>query len=218
MNRPTSEITNPLVEEYSEQHTSVEDDVLYAINRSVHLNTSNPRMSSGPYQGRFLQIISQICRPKVAVEVGVFAGYASICIARGLAENGVLHAIEIDDEFEPLIQKHLEQAKVMDKVQLHIGDAKEVIPTLEDEIDLVYLDADKISYREYYEMLLPKMRRGGVMLVDNILWNGKVLFEQPVGDKETKVLQQLNDFIQSDSRVENILLPIRDGLMMVRKL
>lgn len=216
MERPTCNITNFDVEQYAEEHTSAEDEILYKINRSIHLHTSNPRMSSGPYQGQLLQMLSKLLQPKLAVEVGVFAGYASICIARGLREGGMLHAIEVEDEFETMIRKHLGMAKVEDKVQLHIGKGLEVIPTLPDGIDLAYIDADKINYEGYYDLLLPKMSRGGVMLIDNVLWNGKVLFEQPQGDHETAVLKALNDKIENDERVENVLLPIRDGLMMVR--
>lgn len=216
MNKPTAIITNPEVELYAESHTSSEDEVLYGINRSIHLHTANPRMSSGPYQGRLLQILSELVAPKVAVEIGVFAGYASICIARGLAQGGRLYAIEADEEFESMIRRHLAEAGVDDRVEVVMAQAKDAIPALPDGIDLAYLDADKVSYLDYYELLVPKMNRGGLLLVDNILWNGKVLFEQPEGDKETIVLQSLNDRIQSDPRVENVLLPIRDGLMLVR--
>lgn len=216
MERPTCNITNPIVEEYAEEHTTEEDSVLYEINRSIHLHTSNPRMSSGPYQGRLLQMLSEMMHPKLAVEVGVFAGYASICIARGLADGGKLHAIEVEEEFEGMILNHLKHANVAEMVDLHIGRGLDVIPTLPDEIDLAYVDADKINYLHYYDALLPKMRRGGVMLIDNVLWSGKVLFEQPHGDFETTVLKELNDKIERDERVENVLLPVRDGLMMVR--
>ena len=216
MEHPTCGITNPEVELYAEEHSSAEDEVLYRINRSIHLHTSNPRMSSGPYQGQLLQMLSKMIRPKLAVEVGVFAGYASICIARGLCEGGVLHAIEAEEEFETMIRAHLQEAGVADRVRLHIGKGLDVIPTLPDGIDLAYIDADKINYGGYYEMMVSKMSKGGVMLIDNVLWNGKVLFEQPKGDHETAVLKELNERIEGDERVENVLLPIRDGLMMVR--
>lgn len=216
MNKPTAIITNPEVELYAEEHTSAEDQVLYDINRSIHLHTANPRMSSGPYQGRLLQMLSSLTRPRVAVEIGVFAGYASICLARGLAEGGRLYAVEADEEFESMIHRHLQSAGVADRVEVCMGRAIEVIPTLSDQIDLAYLDADKISYLDYYELIVPKMSRGGLLLIDNILWNGKVLYEQPSGDRETAVLKALNDRVQRDERVENLLLPVRDGLMMVR--
>lgn len=216
MQKPTAVITNPDVELYAEEHTSQEDEVLYQINRSIHLHTANPRMSSGPYQGQLLQMLSQMQQPRVAVEIGVFAGYASICMARGLAPDGKLYAVEAEEEFEPMIRRHLAMAEVEDRVEVVVGQALEVIPTLPDEIDLAYLDADKINYLAYYEMIVPKMRNGGLLLIDNILWNGKVLYEQPKGDRETAVLQALNDRVQQDCRVENLLLPIRDGLMLVR--
>lgn len=216
MQNPTAVITNPDVELYAEEHTSQEDEVLYQINRSIHLHTANPRMSSGPYQGQLLQMLSQMQQPRVAVEIGVFAGYASICLARGLAPDGKLYAVEAEEEFEPMIRRHLAMAEVEDRVEVVVGQALEVIPTLPDEIDLAYLDADKINYLAYYEMIVPKMRHGGLLLIDNILWNGKVLYEQPKGDRETAVLQTLNDRVQQDCRVENLLLPIRDGLMLVR--
>ena len=216
MDRPTCSITNALAEAYSEAHTSPEDDVLYQINRSIHLHTSNPRMSSGPYQGRWLQMVSEMLVPKVVVEIGVFAGYATICLARGLAEGGVLYAVEAEDEYEDFIRENLRLTAMEDRVNLCIGRALQVIPTLPDDIDLVYLDADKINYLQYYELLVPKIRKGGILMIDNVLWSGKVLYDQPQGDRETAVLKSLNDKIQADPRVENVLLPIRDGLMMVR--
>lgn len=216
MEKTTAVITNPEVELYAEAHTSEEDEVLYSINRSIHLHTANPRMSSGPYQGRFLQMVSELMRPKRVVEIGVFAGYASICMARGMAEGGRLYAVEADEEFESVIRRHLQMAGVVDRVELAMGHALDVIPTLPDEIDLAYIDADKLNYLNYYELMVPKMRKGGWILIDNILWNGKVLYEQPRGDKDTAVLQQLNDRVQSDPRVENLLLPIRDGVMVVK--
>ena len=161
-------------------------------------------------------MVSEMLVPKVVVEIGVFAGYATICLARGLAEGGVLYAVEAEDEYEDFIRENLRLAAMEDRVNLCIGRALQVIPTLPDDIDLVYLDADKINYLQYYELLVPKIRKGGILMIDNVLWSGKVLYDQPQGDRETAVLKSLNDKIQADPRVENVLLPIRDGLMMVR--
>lgn len=218
MHCTTCDITNPLADEYAALHTSEQDEVMYAIDRSIHLHTANPRMSSGPVQGRLLQILSEMLRPHTAVEIGVFAGYASVCLARGLAQGGRLYAVEAEEEYEDMIRRHLAVAGVADRVELAVGRALSVIPSLPDQIDLVYLDADKICYLDYYELLVPKMRQGGILLIDNMLWGGKVLFPQPQGDRETAVLKALNDRIQTDPRVENILLPFRDGLMLARVL
>jgi predicted O-methyltransferase YrrM len=205
------------IEEYLEQHTTPMDEVLHELYRETHLHAMNPRMASGPVQGRFLQLLCQLMQPKKVLEIGTFTGFATICMARGMASDGLLTTIEANEEYEGIIRKYLAKAAVADRVRLIIGDAKEVIPTLEGGFDLVFIDADKISYPSYYDLVIEKLNPGGVVLADNVLWEGKVL---NVGTKErdTKAIQAFNDKVQNDPRVENVLLPLRDGLMMVRKL
>lgn len=205
------------IEEYLEQHTTPMDEVLHELYRETHLHAMNPRMASGPVQGQFLQLLCQLMQPKKVLEIGTFTGFATICMARGMASDGLLTTIEANEEYEGIIRKYLAKAAVADRVRLIIGDAKEVIPTLEGGFDLVFIDADKISYPSYYDLMIKKLNPGGVVLADNVLWEGKVL---NVGTKErdTKAIQAFNDKVQNDPRVENVLLPLRDGLMMVRKL
>lgn len=205
------------IEEYLEQHTTPMDEVLHELYRETHLHAMNPRMASGPVQGRFLQFLCQLMQPKKVLEIGTFTGFATICMARGMGSDGLLTTIEANEEYEGIIRKYLAKAAVADRVRLIIGDAKEVIPTLEGGFDLVFIDADKISYPSYYDLVIEKLNPGGVILADNVLWEGKVL---NVGTKErdTKAIQAFNDKVQNDPRVENVLLPLRDGLMMIRKL
>lgn len=205
--------------DYLQAHTTPNDADLDDIERSIYLHTANPHQSSDSYQGRFLQFIVSMLQPKVVVELGVYAAFSTSCMAQRLASDGVLYAVEADEERETLIREHLRMAGVGEKVQLCMGKALDVLPTLPDNIDLVFVDADKEHYPDYYERLLPKMRKGGVMLFDNMLWYGKVL--DPVqsqlrADREAQIIANLNDTIQQDNRVENILLPIRDGIMMCR--
>ena len=208
------------ISDYCQSHTSPNDASLDAIERSVYLHTPNPHQSSDAFQGRFLQILSAIIQPKVVVELGVYAAFSTVCLAQGLARDGRLYAVEADEERETLIRQHLQMAGVENRVQLCMGKALEVMPSLPDEIDLAFVDADKEHYPDYYQLLLPKMRQGGVLLFDNMLWYGKVLDpanSQLRADREAQIIAQLNDTIQQDPRVENILLPIRDGIMLCRK-
>lgn len=205
------------IEEYLEQHTTTMDAVLHELYRETHLHAMNPRMASGPVQGRFLQFLCQLMHPKKVLEIGTFTGFATICMARGMAPEGMLTTIEVNEEYESIIRKYLAKAGVADRVRLIIGDAKEVIPMLEDGFDLVFIDADKISYPKYYDLVMGKLNVGGILLADNVLWEGKVL-NVDTKERDAKAIQAFNDIIQNDPRVENVLLPLRDGLMMVRKL
>lgn len=205
------------IEEYLEQHTTPMDEVLHELYRETHLHAMNPRMASGPVQGRFLQFLCQLMQPKKVLEIGTFTGFATICMARGMAADGLLITIEANEEYEGIIRKYLAKAAVADRVRLIIGDAKEVIPTLEGGFDMVFIDADKISYPSYYDLVIEKLNPGGVILADNVLWEGKVL-NDGTKERDTKAIQAFNDKVQNDPRVENVLLPLRDGLMMVRKL
>jgi caffeoyl-CoA O-methyltransferase len=203
--------------DYCYAHTSPVDDTLQAVERATHLRTLSPQMLSGPYQGMLIHFISQMIRPVRALEIGTFTGYTAICIAQGMPDDGVLHTIEVNDELGWLIRAHLKDAGVEHKVCLHLGDAAHVIPTLEGDFDLVFLDAGKLDYAQHYELALTKTRSGGFLLADNVLWDGKVAGGDEK-DETARVLREFNDFIQQDQRIENILLPIRDGIMMMRKL
>ena len=174
-------------------------------------------MLSGAYQGKLLEMISAMMQPRKVLEIGAYVGYSAICLAKGLQPDGKLHTIEVDEELEDIILKAVSDAGLSDKIKLHIGNALDIIPTLKDSFDLIFIDADKINYKNYYDMAIPLLRKGGMVVLDNILWSGTVVYPQPKGDKETAVLKELNDFIQTDPRVENILLPIRDGLMICMK-
>ena len=179
---------------------------------------TRPRMLSGAYQGKLLEMISCMVQPSRVLEIGAYVGYSAICLAKGLKQDGLLHTIEADEELEDIITKAIADANLNDKIILHIGEALNVLPTINEMFDLVFIDADKINYINYYEQVLPMVRQGGIIILDNILWSGKVVCEQPKLDKETATLMQLNDLVQNDPRVENILLPIRDGLMICRKI
>lgn len=212
-----TEFIHPDIDRYSEEHTSPETDMMAQLNRWTHVKMARPRMLSGAYQGKLLEILSAMVQPSNVLEIGAYVGYSAICLAKGLQPNGKLHTIEVDEELEDIILKAVGDAGLSDKIELHIGNALEILPTLNQMFDLVFIDADKINYKNYYDMVIPMVRQGGIVVLDNILWSGKVVYPQPKGDKETAVLKELNDYIQSDPRVENILLPIRDGLMICIK-
>lgn len=212
-----TEFIHPDIDRYSEKHTSPETDMMAQLNRWTHVKMARPRMLSGAYQGKLLEILSAMVQPSNVLEIGAYVGYSAICLAKGLQPNGKLHTVEVDEELEDIILKAVGDAGLSDKIELHIGNALEILPTLNQMFDLVFIDADKINYKNYYDMVIPMVRQGGIVVLDNILWSGKVVYPQPKGDKETAVLKELNDYIQSDPRVENILLPIRDGLMICIK-
>ena len=206
------------IESYCESHTTNESDLLYRLNRETHLKTLRPRMLSGPLQGRFLAMISKMIQPENILEIGTFTGYAALCLAEGLQTYGALHTIEIEEELEDMITKYFNQSIYKEKLHLHIGNALEIVPTLNATWDLVFIDAEKTEYLQYYEMVLPHVRKGGFILTDNVLWSGKVTEEVPENDTETQAIMKFNDYIQNDYRVENVLLPLRDGIMLIEKL
>ena len=208
-------LTSPLIEEYCEAHTTPEGELLYQLFRETHLHMVKPRMLSGQLQGRFLSMISRMLRPEHALEIGTYTGYSALCLAEGLAPNGVLDTIEVDEELEDIINKYIGISKYKEQIRLHIGDARELIPQFDCLWDLVFIDAEKRSNREFYEMLLPRMRKGGVMLIDNMLWSGKVVEQEGHHDLDTQAIMEFNDYVQHDERVSNVLLPLRDGIMMV---
>lgn len=208
---------SPDIEKYAEEHSSPERDLLYRLSRETNLTQVYPRMLSGHLQGLFLSMISRLMRPARILEIGTFTGYSAICLADGLATGGMLHTIEVNPELEDRLRDYLDEAGLSGQITLHIGDALKVIPGLDERWDLVFLDADKPNYLLYYEMILPFMQPGGIILADNALWDGKVLRSRERMDKDTEGISRFNDAVTTDTRVENLLLPIRDGLMMIRK-
>ena len=201
--------------QYCEAHSTPADQVLYELERETYQKTLSPQMMCGAFQGQLLYMLSQMIQAKSILEVGVFTGYASICMARGMAAGGKLHAIEVNRELEYLIRKYIQKANLESAIDLHIGDAKEIIPTLETTFDMVFIDAGKKDNDFYYELLIDKLRPGGLLLVDNVLWSGKVVKGET--DADTLAIDAFNKKVTADDRVENVLLPIRDGLIIVRK-
>jgi predicted O-methyltransferase YrrM len=209
---------NENIESYCEEHTTNESELLYRLNRETNLKILRPRMLSGQLQGRFLAMISKMMKPENILEIGTYTGYSALCLAEGLPKNGELHTIEVENELEDIITKYFSLSAHKNQLHLHIGNALEIIPVLNKTWDLVFLDAEKTEYLQYYEMVLPHVRKGGLILADNVLWSGKVAEEVAENDAETKAIMAFNDFIQKDFRVENVLLPIRDGVLVIEKL
>ncbi len=201
--------------EYCEAHTTPQPEILNDLERETHLKTLAPQMMSGHLQGHFLSLISQIMQPTCILEIGTFTGYSALCLAKGLQKNGVLHTVEANPELEYLIRKYIARAGLEDKIQLHIGDAKQVVLNLQGPFDIVFIDAGKADYCFYYDAVIDKLRSGGILLADNVLWSGKVL--RASSDTDTNNLQAFNRKVHEDERVENTILPIRDGIMVVRK-
>jgi caffeoyl-CoA O-methyltransferase len=204
------------VEAYCEAHTSPLSPLLAGLERETHLRTLYPQMLSGPAQGMRLQLFSRLLRPLRALELGTFTGYGSICLAQGLAPDGVLHTVEANDEVVPLARRWLGRAGLEGRVRLHVGDAAAVVPALDDVFDLVFLDAGKLRYREHYELVLPRLRPGGLLLADNMLWENKVL-DPGTTDAAARALRAFADAVQADERVDNALLPVGDGLLVACK-
>jgi caffeoyl-CoA O-methyltransferase len=202
--------------EYAELHSSKEPDLLSELNRETYVNHLFPRMLSGHLQGRFLSIISSILHPRRVLEVGTFTGYSAICLAEGLADGGTLHTIDLNDENEGVIRKYIKKAGFEDRIKLHFGDALHVIPSIDGNFDLIFLDADKENYVNYYELLFDKLNTGGILLADNTLWSGKIL-DNTVNDKETLGIREFNKIIAGDKRVEKVIITIRDGITMILK-
>ncbi|MFK7809638.1 MAG: O-methyltransferase [Saprospiraceae bacterium] len=200
---------------YCEAHTSPADEVLYELERETHLKTLAPQMMCGPLQGQLLYMLSKMIQAKSILEIGVFTGYASICMARGMAPDGKLYAIEVNKELEYLIRKYIKKAELESSIDLLIGDAKKIIPTLETTFDMVFIDAGKKDNEYYYELIMDRLNPGGLLLVDNVLWRGKVV--SGATDTDTKAIDAFNKMVVADDRVENVLLPVRDGLIVVRK-
>ncbi|MCE5332398.1 MAG: O-methyltransferase [Bacteroidales bacterium] len=206
------------LDEYILSHSDTEPDYLAKINRATHIRLINPRMCSGHLQGRFLAMFCRMIQPKCILELGTFTGYSALCMAEALPVDGVLHTVECDDELEDFILDNLAGSGHGSKIRLHIGDALSVIGELDETFDLVFIDADKREYLAYYEAVLPKLRTGGFILADNTLWDGKILQKVAANDKQTIEIMHFNDFVAKDSRVEKVMLPLRDGLTIIRKI
>ncbi len=202
--------------DYILNHSSPEDPVLAELYRETFRKVLYPRMASGHLQGKLLEFISRMIQPSAILEIGTFTGYSAICLARGLQDKGQLHTIEINDELRTIIEHYFEKAGLQKKIILHTGDARQIIPSLNLEFDLAFIDGNKQQYLEYYHAVYPKIRKGGYILADNVLWNGKVT--KPSRDKETAGIVAFNDYVKNDNKVEKLILPLRDGLMLIRKI
>ncbi|MDE6450537.1 MAG: O-methyltransferase [Muribaculaceae bacterium] len=208
----------PQLEEYILDHIDREPDNLRRLSRDVNVYLLYPRMCSGHLQGRILRMLTAMAAPQRVLELGTYAAYSALCIAEGLPPGGHLHTIEIDDEMEDFIRQQLDSSPYGNRVTLHIGDALTLIPTLGDQPwDMVFIDANKRTYVEYYEMILPRLRPGGYIVADNTLWDGKVTDPQHNHDAQSRGIMAFNDLVAADNRVEKVILPLRDGLTIIRK-
>ena len=202
--------------DYLEQLAEPESALLQKINRETQLQVLMPRMLSGHYQGRVLSLLSKMIQPKCILEIGTFTGYATLCLAEGLNRDGIIHTIDINEELEDRVRAYFEESNHKEQIHYHIGDALEILPQLDIKPDLVFIDADKKNNAVYYDMIFDQLHPGAVILIDNVLWSGKVLKEEKV-DKDTSLIMELNEKIKTDPRVEQVMLPIRDGLWIIRK-
>ena len=206
------------LEDYIEQHSENEPALLAALNKETYQKILLPRMLSGHFQGRVLSMLSKLIRPVNILEIGTFTGYAALCLCEGMQENGQLHTIDIKEELVDFQRKYFDKSLWGNQIVQHLGEAISIIPTLEMQFDLVFIDADKENYIHYFELILPKMNKGGIILSDNVLWSGKVLEPLQKNDLSTKILLEYNELLKNDVRVETVLLPIRDGLTVSRVL
>jgi caffeoyl-CoA O-methyltransferase len=210
-------ITNSKIEEYIHGVIDPEDPLLYSLNRETNVRVLHPRMLTGHWQGQILSMISYMCNPRYILEIGTYTGYSSICLAKGLAEDGHLHTIEKNDEIVEIPLSYFERAGISHRISLHIGDALDIIPKLNETFDLVFIDAEKSEYLAYYHAIFDKVRKGGFILADNVLWSGKVLEHVEQGDHFTNGILEFTEYVKNDERVEKTMLPIRDGMMLLRK-
>jgi caffeoyl-CoA O-methyltransferase len=206
----------PEIQAYAERHTSPENELLSKVNRDTHARVMMPRMLSGQLQGRLLSMLSHMLRPRTILEIGTYTGYSALCLAEGMVPDGKLITIDINEELEEQVRAYFDASPFGRSIDYRIGDARLIIPSMAETFDLVFIDADKESCLMYYDMIIDNVQPGGVILVDNVLWSGKVIQEKQ--DKDTRAIVEFNRKIQQDRRVENVLLPVRDGIMMIRKL
>ena len=204
-------------EEYILAHSDVEPDYLALINRKTHLRMINPRMMSGHLQGRALTMFCNMIKPERILEIGTFTGYSALCMAETLGHTGIIHTIECDDELEGFIMENFDLSGLASRIKLHIGDAIEIIKKIDEVFDLVFIDGDKREYADYYDAVFPKVKNGGFILADNTLWDGKVLKQVSTNDTQTIEIMRFNEKIALDNRIEKVILPLRDGLTIIRK-
>tara|TARA_Y100001935_G_C17296410_1_gene506348 strand:+ start:1772 stop:2416 length:645 start_codon:yes stop_codon:yes gene_type:complete len=212
-----SDIVNNKIEDYIRKNSSKEPEILKDLNKETHLKVLNPRMLSGHIQGRFLSIITKLIKPKKILEIGTYTGYSAICMAEGLIEKGIIHTIDINEELVSIQNKYFAKSKCNNSIIQHVGDARSIIKSINEKFDLVFLDADKENYTEYYELVIEKVKKGGLIIADNVLWTGKVVEPKKDDDELTQYLIDFNKMINEDDRVENIILPLRDGLNVILK-
>ena len=205
------------LQDYSEEYSTKEDEVLAALSRETHLKVPLSIMLSGHLQGAVLQMVSKMIRPERILEIGTYTGYSAICLAKGLGDEGVLHTIEINEELEDIAFRYFCKAGLDRKITQHIGKAEEIIPAIEERFDLVFIDADKPNYQLYYDLVFDKVSLGGFILADNVLYDGEVVLPEEEQSKNARAIHLFNEKVREDKRVEHVLLPLRDGIMIVRK-
>jgi predicted O-methyltransferase YrrM len=210
-------INNDKLDEYLINHSEKEPELLSNLNRETNLKVLQPRMISGTYQGRLLSVISKIINPKKILEIGTFTGYSTLCLAEGLDENGEIHTVDINEELYDLQRKYFKKSSFNNNITQHLGNALDIIPKLDRDFDLIFLDADKINYPKYLDILIVRLKKGGVLLSDNVLWDGKVLNEISQKDKSTKAIVKYNKLLNNRSDMDSVILPIRDGITISRK-
>ena len=213
----TMELINSNIEDYIQEHSSPVSDILYQLERETQLKVLRPRMLSGAIQGKLLELLIRMSGAKNVLEIGTYTGYSAICMATALAQDGHIHTIDINPELESLANKYFKLSNTESKITFHIGDAIEIIPQLKIDFDFIFIDADKTNYLNYFNLLIDRLPSGAWIIADNVLWSGKVLSDASANDVETAALKIFNDAIQKDTRVENLILSVRDGLMIIRK-
>lgn len=204
------------IDDYIVEHSAKEPKLLTKLNRETNQKVLQPRMLSGHYQGRVLSLLSKMKSPKTILEIGTYTGYSALCLAEGLSDHGMLHTIDINEELYDFQKKYFEASAYREQIKQYLGDALEIIPTIDAKFDLVFIDADKPNYPAYFELIIEKMNKGGVILSDNVLWSGKVTETPNNDDESTKALLEYNDLLAKDDRLETVILPIRDGLTLSR--
>ncbi|MCB0699061.1 MAG: O-methyltransferase [Chitinophagales bacterium] len=214
----TKVLISQAINNYAEEYTTPEDEVLAKLNRETNLKVELPIMLSGHLQGAVLQMISQMVNPRRILEIGTYTAYSAICLAKGLTDDGHLHTIDVNEELYDMCNRYICEAGLDKKITQHIGKAQEIIPALEDEFDLVFIDADKVNYGLYYDQVFDKVRVGGFILADNVLYDGEVTLEEDKMGRNAKAIHAFNNKLKEDKRVEQVLLPVRDGIMIARKI
>ena len=205
------------IDDYIVSHSAKEPELLQKLNRETNQKVLQPRMLSGNYQGRILSMISKLVQPKAILEIGTYTGYSALCLAEGLKSDGILHTIDINEELFDLQKKYFDQSSYKDQIKQHLGDATEIVPTLEEDFDLVFIDADKSNYPTYFGLVMQKLKPGGIILSDNVLWSGKVIQPLQDDDESTRALLEYNKLLVEDERLETVMLSVRDGLTISRR-